>query len=139
MPVVRRDAVARWVDLYERAWRTAGTALLAELFTPAVTYQPCSGDPVQGQEELARFWDAERAGPDEPFMMMSEIVAVEDDTAVVRVTVDYAAFEQNPAMRWRNLWVVRFTAGGRCVAFEEWSAAPEKTASEQEDGGAAPS
>ena len=125
MPVVRRDAVQRWVVDYERAWRSPGTDRLAELFTPKATYQPCEGEPVCGLDELALFWDAERDGPDEPFTMSSEIVAVDDDTAVVRVTVDYEAYGGRAAVRWRNLWVIRFTAGGRCAAFEEWSAAPE--------------
>jgi hypothetical protein len=134
MPVVRRDGVARWVDLYERAWRTPGTSLLSQMFTPTATYQPCEGEPARGLDEIAVFWEAERVGPDEPFTMSSEIVAVEDDTAIVRVTVEYEARGERAATRWRNLWVIRFTAGGRCAAFEEWSSAPDRI-----DGHRAPS
>lgn len=28
-----REAFGRWIDAYERAWRTPGTDVLAELFT----------------------------------------------------------------------------------------------------------
>ena len=34
-----RDGVAAWVAAYERAWRSAGTEALTELFTTDATYQ----------------------------------------------------------------------------------------------------
>jgi uncharacterized protein (TIGR02246 family) len=127
MAVVRRDAVDRWVEGYEEAWRAPGTRRLAELFTPDVTYLPSPwGTPLHGLDALAAFWEAERAGPDEEFAMWSDVVAVDTDTAVVRVHVDYA---RPGAGSWRNLWVVRFAPGGRCAAFEEWPFAPR-----QDDG-----
>ena len=83
MAVVRRDHVTRWLEGYEEAWRTPGTARLAELFTPDVIYSSSPwAEPVQGLDELALFWDAERDGADEAFTMSSEVIAVDDDTAV---------------------------------------------------------
>jgi hypothetical protein len=112
---------------YERAWRTAGTASLADLFTPDATYSPSPwSQSVEGLDALARFWDDGREGPDEAFELRSEIVAVESDTAVVRIFVDYAGAGHQ---RWRDLWVIRFDGAGRCVAFEEWPFAPD-----QDDG-----
>ena len=49
--------------------------------------------------------------------MTHEIVAVEADTAVVRVEVQYGPPDRS---RYRDLWVVRFAADGRCREFEEW-------------------
>lgn len=49
------------------------------------------------------------------------MVAVDGDTAVVRVFVDYRGASSS---RWRDLWVLRFTADGRRAAFEEWPFAP---------------
>jgi uncharacterized protein (TIGR02246 family) len=118
---VDRSQVARWVAAYEQAWRTAGTDGLARLFAPDVSYLPSPwAQPLSTLDELARFWEAEREGPDEPFSMSSEVVAVDGDTAVVRLAVDYAATGE----RWRDLWVLRFRADGRCTAFEEWPFAP---------------
>jgi len=132
MAVVRRDFVARWLAAYEEVWRTPGTARLAELFTPDVTYAPSPwAEPRRGLVELGLFWEAERAGPDERFTMSSEVVAVDADTAVVRVAVHY---EDGPGAAWRDLWVLRFAAGGRVAAFEEWPFAPG-----QDDGHGAPS
>jgi hypothetical protein len=119
-----RSDVARWVEGYERAWRTAGTDALAELFSPAASYLPSPwAPPLEGLDAIARFWDQEREGPDEPFVMASDVLAVEDTTAVVRVSVDYGGGEVTPE-RWRDLWVIRFGSDGRCVAFEEWPFAP---------------
>jgi ketosteroid isomerase-like protein len=118
---MERDAVTRWIAAYESAWRTLGTDALAELFTPDVTYRTKPwARPIEGIERLARFWDAEREGPDEGFEMRSEIVAIDGATAVVRVEVTYTA---PPGTSWRDLWIVEFDADApdaRCSSFEEW-------------------
>jgi SnoaL-like domain len=108
------------VRAYEEVWRTKGTERLAELFTPEVSYLASPWvEPVRGLDALATFWEAERAGPDEAFTMSGEVLAVDADVAVVRVSVDYGDPE-DPTSSWRDLWVLRFAAGGRCSAFEEW-------------------
>jgi hypothetical protein len=76
---------------------------------------------LQGLDELARFWEAEREGPDEQFTLASEVVTVEGDSAVVRLSVEYLGADTT---RWRDLWVLRFASDGRCVGFEEWPFAP---------------
>lgn len=122
---MHRSDVARWVDGYERAWRTAGTDGLGDLFSPDASYLPSPwAAPVEGLAAISRFWEDERERPDEPFTMASEILAVDGATAVVRVSVDYDGGQATPAQRWRDLWVVDFDPDGRCVAFEEWPFAP---------------
>ncbi|MCI0347013.1 MAG: nuclear transport factor 2 family protein [Chloroflexi bacterium] len=119
-----RDAVARWIEAYERAWRTAGTDGLRELFTDDVRYVPSPWrPPIEGLKQLAIFWDAGRDGPDEPFTMSSELVAVDGDSAVVRVEVEYLA---DGGGSWRDLWMLRFASDGRCARFEEWPFAPSQ-------------
>ena len=110
------------MEAYEGAWRSSGTDQLAELFSPDVTYLPSPWAPaLQGLAQLARFWEAERDGPDEQFVLSSEVVAVDGSTAVVRLSVEY----QGPdTSRWRDLWVLRFAPDGRCGTFEEWPFAP---------------
>lgn len=116
------EAVASWVAGYERAWRSPGTSQLASLFTEDATYlQEPYAEPVTGLAAIARMWEAERDGPAEVFRMTSEIVAVDGAVAVVRAEVGYG----EPILQeWRDLWVVRFAADGRCAAFEEWAFAP---------------
>ena len=123
--MVDHDAVRRWVGRYEEVWRTPGTDALRELFTEDAEYFTGPwADPVRGLADIATFWDAERDGPDEPFTMTSEVVAVDGDTAVVRVEVEYGGAKAQ--QRWRDLWVARFAADDRCEHFEEWPIAPPR-------------
>ncbi len=120
---MEHDDVRGWVERYERAWRSPGTDVLAELFTEDATYLVSPwAPPLEGMAAITNLWDDERDGPGEEFTMGSEVVAVDGDTAVVRVEVEYAA----TGNRWRDLWVVRFGADGRCAAFEEWPFAPDQ-------------
>ena len=101
------DDLRAWIAAYERAWRTAGTTPLRDLFAGDATYAPGPYAPVlRGRPAIATFWEAQRAGPDEPFTMGWEPVHVE-----------YGA----PADReYLELWVVTLDARGRATAFEEW-------------------
>ncbi|HEV8295827.1 MAG TPA: nuclear transport factor 2 family protein [Acidimicrobiales bacterium] len=118
-----RAAVARWIDGYERSWRSAGTDHLADIFAPTATYRTAPYErPYQGLTAIAALWDAERSGPNEQFTLTTSIVAVEDDTAVVRAEVRYHPPERSD---YRDLWIIRFDQNGRCRAFEEWPFSPE--------------
>jgi SnoaL-like domain len=120
-----RVGVRAWVELYERAWRTAGTDLLAELFAPEATYQTAPfEEPFRGLPAIAAMWEAGRAGPEEVFTMRSEVVAVEGETGVARVEVGYG---DPVSQQYRDLWVVRYDAAGRCITFEEWPFWPKGT------------
>ncbi len=111
-------SIERWVEGYERAWRAAGTESLRELFAADATYRMSPyEEPVTGIAAIAELWEREREGPDEPFEMRHEIVAVEDETAVVRVEVQYGGPDR---LQYRDLWIVRLAPDGRCLAFEEW-------------------
>ena len=121
--MVTREQVTVWIDDYETAWRSEGTAGLADLFTADATYlQGPYREPVAGLAAIAEMWEAERDGPGEGFDMVAEILAVEGRTAVARVSVRY----HDPAQEWLDLWVIRFDDEGRCTAFEEWPYAPPK-------------
>jgi hypothetical protein len=58
--------------------------------------------------------------------MISEVIAVDGDTGVARVTVHYkrAADKEGRVHRqekeYRDLWVVRLNDSGLCSHFEEW-------------------
>ena len=108
----------RWVGAYERAWRTAGTDALAELFTPEASYSMAPfEEPHRGIGAIATLWEAEGAGPDEAFTLQFEVVAVEGDTGVVRCEVAYG----RPYNRlFRDIWIVRLDEEGLCSHFEEW-------------------
>ena len=103
---------------YERAWRTAGTDVLREIFTEDATYRTSPyEEPLRGLEAVADMWERERLGPDEEFTLESEVVAVDGHTAVARIEVRYGPPRSS---EYRDLWVMEFAPDGRCQAFEEW-------------------
>ena len=117
-----RDEVDNWIAAYERAWRSAGTESLADLFAEDGSYRMSPyEEPARGLEQIAALWEREREGADEGFEMRHEVMAVEGDTAVVRVEVEYAR-----GTEYRDLWVIRLDPDGRCRDFEEWAYWPDK-------------
>jgi hypothetical protein len=124
---VDRAELTDWIAAYERAWRTPGTEVLAELFTEDASYSTAPYESShRGLEAIGSMWEEERIGPDEAFDMASEVVAVEGDTGVARVTVQYKkATDREGRLRrqqkeYRDLWVVRLNDSGLCTHFEEW-------------------
>jgi ketosteroid isomerase-like protein len=119
-----RATVSRWLAAYEAAWRTPGTEGLADLFAGDATYlQSPYEEPVVGLDAIGRMWDEERDGPAEVFALTTDIVAVDGQTAVVRADVGYG---DPVTQEYRDLWLIRFAADGRCAWFEEWPYWPER-------------
>jgi ketosteroid isomerase-like protein len=115
---IGRDSADAWIAAYERAWRTEGIEGLADLFTEDAIYRMSPyEEPAVSLAQIGELWERERQGADEEFEMRHEIVAVEADTAVVRVEVQYGPPDRS---QYRDLWIVRFATDGRCREFEEW-------------------
>jgi ketosteroid isomerase-like protein len=131
-----RNSVREWLTGYEAAWRAPGTAGLSRLFTEDATYLQSPYDkPVTGLDAIGRMWEKEREGPDEIFTLATSIVAVDGlavdgPVAVVRAEVSYG---DPPTQEYRDLWVIRFAADGRCAWFEEWPFWPEQPHAESND------
>jgi ketosteroid isomerase-like protein len=113
-----RDAVRSWVEAYERAWRAPGTAAIPSLFTADALYlhSPYE-EAVEGVDAIGRMWEEDREGPNEAFTLSTEVVAVDDQTAVVRAEVQYG---QPVHQEYRDLWILKMEVDGRCSRFEEW-------------------
>jgi ketosteroid isomerase-like protein len=115
--MIDRESVESWIARYEEAWRTAGTDPLSTVFAEDATYRMAPfEEAVGGLSAIGKLWEREREGADEEFEMRHELLAVDGDTAVVRVEVDYRATGNS----YRDLWVLRFDGEGRCREFEEW-------------------
>lgn len=122
--MLSRHRAEEWIAAYERAWRTPGTEPLRELFAEDATYSmgPYE-EPAVGLAAIADLWERERKGPEEVFEMSHELVAVDGDTAVVRVEVRYGPPRH---LQYRDLWIVRLAPDGRCREFEEWPFWPDR-------------
>jgi hypothetical protein len=105
----------RWVGQYERVWRDRDLTGVEGLFTDDADYLRSPYEkPDVGLAAIRAFWVVD---DDEVFTMSATPVAVEGDDAVVRVEVRYG----DPVRQeYRDLWVLRFAAGGRVEHFEEW-------------------
>jgi ketosteroid isomerase-like protein len=116
---VNRADVMRWVGAYERAWREGDLDAVAELFGDDAHYRRSPYEPDDiGHAAIRAFWR-----DDEVFSMTARPVAIEGDTAVVRVEVTYG----DPVTReYRDLWVLHFGPDGRVDDFEEWAYWPAK-------------
>jgi SnoaL-like domain len=127
--VIDRASVEGWIEAYERAWRTAGSGPLRELFVEDASYRMSPyAEPARGLAAIGALWERERVGPDEGFELRYEVVAVDGDTAVARLGVEYAT-----GARYRDLWLIRFAADGRCREFEEWPYWPGQPLSAEEE------
>lgn len=125
-----RAAVSGWVADYAAAWRSEGTGALAELFAPGASYRMSSyAEPVRSLDAIGELWEREREGPGEEFQMGHQVVAVDGDTAVVRVDVAYG-----DGAEYRDLWILRFASDGRCREFEEWPFWPGQQIADDEGG-----
>lgn len=110
-----RDELSRWVDAYEAAWRSGDG--VDRLFTPDASYRSAPYlDPYTGIAAIEEFWKRE-TDDGEKFTVDREIVAVEGQTGVVRLEVEYTAPRER---HYRDIWIVTLDADGRCTAFEEW-------------------
>ncbi len=122
-----REAVESWLARYEAAWRTPGTQALAGVFAEDASYRMSPYEvPARGLAEIAVLWERERRGPDEEFELAHRTVAVEGEIAVVRVDVRYGT-----GAEYRDLWVLRLGADGRCHEFEEWPFWPGQQISDE--------
>lgn len=118
------DDFRDWLERYERAWRSPGTAALADLFAADATYRHSPyAPPLTSLAEIARDWEEQRDGADEPFSMTAEVLAVNAahpggplGVAHIRVRYDGDVVRQE----YRDLWLVRFDEAGRARDFEEW-------------------
>jgi hypothetical protein len=116
--VTDRSTVSQWLTDYEAAWRAPGTDALDGIFAGDATYiQSPYDEPLGGLDAIKRMWEEEREGPDEAFSMVTDILAVDGPTAVVRAEVQYG---NPPHQEFRDLWVIRLGDDGRCSWFEEW-------------------
>jgi hypothetical protein len=116
--VLQRAHFEAWILAYERAWRTAGTDSLDALFTNGAWYSPAPfEEALIGRAAIADFWDAERKSPDEQFSFRADVLAVDGDTAVARVSVEY---DDERTASYKNLWIIVLDEDSRCRHFEEW-------------------
>ena len=106
--------LTEWLDAYVRAWNTNDPADIAGLFAADATYRGAPYEPgLHGVEAIVADWLRRQDKPGETTFTWRP-VAVTDEVAVVEGATAY------PTQVFRNLWVIRLDASGRCRDFTEW-------------------
>ena len=116
--IVDRAGVATWMDAYRDAWISNDPAAVAALFTPDAVYSiDAFAEPWRGREEIVRRWTA---GIAQQVAFTFEVVAVEEDVAVVHWNV----FTQNVGdpiqVEYDGVLQLRFAPNGCCSEHLEW-------------------
>ena len=110
-----RTQAERWIDGYERAWRSNERADIEALFTEDGRYHTAPyRDPWTGHDDIVRGWTARTDGEGD-WTFRSEVMAVDGDLAFIRGRTDYAN-----GTSYENLFVVRIGEDGRASEFTEW-------------------
>lgn len=119
-----RPAVERWIADYRRAWASDAPDDIAALFTEDVTYSPYpwprEDNAWRGRDLVIRKW-TERGDSGAGWRFDHEILAVDDDTAVIEGWTYYDPTDETPYEdAYANIWVVRFAPDGRARSFAEY-------------------
>ncbi len=130
---MERRQVEDWLRRYVEAWRSRDRAAIGELFAADAAYRYHPYDPdeavVRGREAIVRAWiEGEPAGvastPDEPgtFEARYAAYAVDGDRAVAVGWTRYwtDATHERELDTYDNVFLLRFDAEGRCLAFTEF-------------------
>lgn len=111
------DSIQNWVDKYVEAWRSKAPSKLYYIFSGKVSYKESPwSQAIKGLSDLQDFWEqaCSRQGS---FKLQSKVVAVEGNTAVVRLNIHYTT---DTPSRWRDLWILTFEDEGLCSSYEGW-------------------
>jgi hypothetical protein len=112
-----------WLDRYILAWQASRATVIEELFTEDAIYRfhPYDeGDEmVVGRDAIVAAWLQE---PDDPAAWEAayEAWSVDGDRAVGIGTTRYVATADKPERTYKNCFLMKFAADGRCSEFTEY-------------------
>jgi uncharacterized protein (TIGR02246 family) len=110
-----RASIEQWVIRYRTAWESNDPDDIRALFTPDAEYYTApSEEPWRGHEEIVAKWLEYADQPGET-SYESQVIAIDGDLGIVRLTVDY-----REGRRYNNLWFIELEADGRARHYTEW-------------------
>ena len=121
MPGLDRDQVQGWLDRYVAAWRANEAEFIRALFTDDVRYhyRPYGEQhSIVGLDAIVGDW-LENPDPPDSWEAEYEPYAVDGDVAVATGWSRYLATESAPERTYRNVFLLRFAADGRCAEFTD--------------------
>jgi uncharacterized protein (TIGR02246 family) len=120
---MNRADVQAWLDRYIAAWRSNDPEAIGALFTDDAVYRyrPYGGEEqaVRGRDAIVGSW-LEDQDPPGSWQATYEPYAVDGERAVAVGRSHYAASVDEPERAYRNAFLMRFAADGRCAEFTEF-------------------
>ena len=108
-----------WATRYFTAWKTNDPALVESLFSEdAVYYYGPFRPPAQGRDEIVRRWIEN--GAQRSVTTAHDVIAVNDDTAVIHWTVSFDTDTGRTSMD--GVLIVKLDDRGACREHREWYA-----------------
>ena len=111
-----------WLDRYVAAWRANERAPIEALFTPDIVYRYRPyGDAHtdRGIDAVVGSWLGDDRDAPDAWDAAYEPFAVDGDRAVAVGWSRYLAAADAPERTYRNVFLLRFAADGRCAEFTE--------------------
>lgn len=114
-----REAATAWLVAYHRAWASDDPDDIRALFTDDAMYSTGPFDePWHGIETIVRNW-IERGDSSLNVDGDLQVVAVDDDLAVIEGRTRYHDNRAGPNTEYANVWFVRLDDDGRAREFRE--------------------
>lgn len=110
-----------WLNRYIAAWRSNDPGEIGALFSDDAVYHyhPYGDDAVRGRDAIVSSW-LEEGDPPDGWDAAYEPYAVDGDRAVAVGWSRYEASDAEPKRTYRNAFLLRFAADGRCTEFTEY-------------------
>ena len=122
-----RSGVQDWLDRYSAAWLAYDEQAIRSLFAPDARYRYHPYDPasdtVVGVDAIVKDWlDPQNRDAEGTYDSRYETYAVDGDRAVAVGWSRYYddASKAKLAREYRNAYLLRFDADGRCTEFTEY-------------------
>ena len=123
-----------WLDRYGRAWQAKDAAGFGALFAEDASYQWTPMDPpIAGRPDIEAAFSAAVA-TQRSIRFGHQVLAVTDGAGICHWQCLFEREATGSPVRLDGIFVVRFDAAGRCVAFREWWHSSEHMADREGTG-----
>jgi ketosteroid isomerase-like protein len=117
---VNKASFEKWIQNYQKAWKSNDKADIQALFTEDATYlTQAFREPWTGRETIVKEWIGRADWSNEPKDLWSfeyKWLAIEGDIGVVDGITNYPERDEI----YQNVWTIRLAEDGRCREFREY-------------------
>jgi hypothetical protein len=117
---ITHEAAELWLTKYGQAWETRAPQLAADLFTEDCRYfETPFSEPAIGRDGVLRYWQAVPEGQSD-ITFRYRILAVQAPTVIAHWSASFTRTASDTRVELDGVFVLEFTAEGRCRTLREW-------------------